>query len=75
MKCEAVQNRLYEHLNALLSDPKRREVEAHVQDCAECHKAFEKAKTELALLKRWRVEPRGPDLVNVNGSEPAEREE
>ncbi|MBU0639215.1 MAG: zf-HC2 domain-containing protein [Planctomycetes bacterium] len=46
---------------AELSDGQRREIEAHLESCAECRKAFEQHRALRAVLGDWQVETDLPD--------------
>ncbi|MFW6161478.1 MAG: anti-sigma factor family protein, partial [Planctomycetota bacterium] len=55
MNCESAQDKLYDLLFDLLDDRERRELEAHLDQCAECRAELDAARRERALLDRWTV--------------------
>ena len=57
MSCETTREKLYELVFDLLDEDERREIQAHLESCAGCREAYQRALREHGLLKHWAVPP------------------
>ncbi|MBS3762075.1 MAG: zf-HC2 domain-containing protein, partial [Planctomycetes bacterium] len=63
MKCEEVQQKLYDLVFDLLDGDEREQVEKHLQSCRECRQARDKIRRQKEALREWDAPPPPEDLA------------